>query len=536
MSATGVDPRLESLIEEVREELGASRARFYAMDPSGQYRLAAASGFPSRFGPSETLEADHPLLERLRRSRNGYWANSPVEAGALAPRMEREHYTRALVVPVFVGSRTAGVLELQDRAGGGLFDADHLKAAESGSSRLARALREAETGVEDPFEEDRTGSFFLAPPAVVTGVFPPPPPLFRTTPPSGVAAPAEAPAETAPRVTRREVRLFKGFVNALLLDPAAEAVVFSLWRSQRAELFVGARRPFSEGARAALLSSLASALGAAAPRMEPPREKLFNWEFPFGRGGEELGAFAGVQTSVVSSDEESALLFTMVFGREPAPEVAAALKETHRLVRAALLDAKSASNYRVSYRSLVQSLLEPGGRAYPQLKAHSIAVAAICRRFASALKISAAETEQWTVAALLHDVGLKELSVPYPRLAERRALDAQEMAEVREHARRGAAVVERLDLPYPVAPLVRHHHERWDGAGYPDGLAGDRIPLGARVLGIVEAYDAMTAPHSYREPIAPEAAMQTLFAKGGTQFDPDLVLKFADVIRGPGGR
>jgi HD-GYP domain-containing protein (c-di-GMP phosphodiesterase class II) len=110
------------------------------------------------------------------------------------------------------------------------------------------------------------------------------------------------------------------------------------------------------------------------------------------------------------------------------------------------------------------------------------------------------------------------------------------MEEVRAHSSHGAALVERLDLPYPVAPLIRHHHERWDGAGYPDRLAGEKIPRGARILGIVEAFDAMTGAHSYREPIPPEAALQTLFAKSGDQFDPDLVLKFADMIRGPGGR
>ena len=140
------------------------------------------------------------------------------------------------------------------------------------------------------------------------------------------------------------------------------------------------------------------------------------------------------------------------------------------------------------------------------------------------------------MAALLHDVGLKELALPYERLAGRQPLEAREMEEVRAHAPRGAALIERLELPYPVAPLVRHHHERWDGAGYPDRLAGDRIPRGARVLAIVEAFDAMTAAHSYREPIPMEAALQTLFAKSGTQFDSDLVVTFAEMIRGVGGR
>lgn len=92
-------------------------------------------------------------------------------------------------------------------------------------------------------------------------------------------------------------------------------------------------------------------------------------------------------------------------------------------------------------------------------------------------------------------------------------------------------MISRIEFPYPVAPLVRHHHERFDGAGYPDRLAGEHIPLGSRVIAIAEAYDAMVAPHSYRSPVSSEAALEIIMLKGGTQFDPDLTKRFPDLVR-----
>ena len=102
---------------------------------------------------------------------------------------------------------------------------------------------------------------------------------------------------------------------------------------------------------------------------------------------------------------------------------------------------------------------------------------------------------------------------------------------MRRHAAIGADILERIEFPYPVAPLVRHHHERYDGAGYPDGLSGDRIPFGSRVLAIAEAYDAMTAAHSYRATVPRDAALETLSLKSGTQFDPELARLFNELIR-----
>lgn len=371
-----------------------------------------------------------------------------------------------------------------------------------------------------------------------SGTSPPSPsqaPPHVPRPPARTSRPAEQ-GEAAERI-RREILVYRGFVHTLLAIPELEAVIFSTWGSRRADLYIGTRRAFSEPARRELLSGLEQAIAAAISDPHPPREKLFHTEYPFGQGPEELDRFAGVQTSVVSGPEDAGtpLLFTLVFGREPARETRDALTETHRLVRTVILGLRSASRYRTAFRSLVSASIEPGLRPYPQLKRHAFAVALLSRRFAFSLRLPAETVEQVTVAGLLHDVGLRELELPYDRIASRRPLNVEEMAIVRRHPIVAAGLLERIAFPYPIAPLVRHHHERFDGSGYPDRLIGEEIPYGSRLIGLAEAFDAMTSPDSYRPPVSRDAALSVIESRAGTQFDPELASRFCAFVRSEAG-
>jgi HD domain-containing protein/GAF domain-containing protein len=536
MTDTELERQLTESLTLMREVIGFSRARFYVMDPTGAYRLAASYGFPARFGPEEVLGIGDPLIEWVQFHRKPMYANSMKEAGPLSRVMERESYARMLAAPVSVGSRMVGIVELQDKVAGGLFTQDDARILDRAVGRFATMLQAHDTaGIapQEPVDPEDADRIFhdSAEPEPPPGSAPPPD-LYLASAPPAVAdpAPPARPPETRAELSRREILLFRGFVNTLFLSPEIEAVVFSLWGEERAELYVGARRAFSEAGRAALLKELEAAVSAAAPRLKIPREKLFNTEYPFGPEEGEVGEFAGIQTSVVSTGPAT-LLLTIMFSRAPASELTAALTETHRLVRSTLTDARAASRYRGAYRSLVNFLLEPGKRPYPQLKAHGLAAGFLARRFATHLGMPAEGVEQITVAGLLHDIGLRDLELPYERLAGRRPLDLEEIQIVRKHPAVAAALLEKIEFPYPVAPLVRHHHERWDGSGYPDRLAGEEIPFGSRLISIAEVYDAMTSVDSYRSPILREDAIQIIVKKGGTQFDPELVEQFAQMMR-----
>jgi hypothetical protein len=535
MSQTTRGAELETILASLRDRLGVLRARLYVLDADGWYRLAGSLGFVPRFGPEEVLSPSDPLLEWVQHHRRPVYANSPREAGRLASVMEKEQYARALGVPIYIGSRLVAVLELQDKQHGALYGDRDLVELEIPISRLTTLVAELGAAVLPPPEAgDRPepGALFLEPPERPgPATIPPPPPLFTAEPPADAPPPEVA---TRTEVTPRELAVFRGFFHALLMAGDVEAVVFSLWTPRKADLYVGARRALAESARQSLMRDLENALLSAAPQLPRAREKVLQVEHPLGQSPGELADFAGIQTSVLTSSPESALLFTILFARPPAQEKRKALKETHRLVRSAVTDAAAAARYQIAYRSLVNAFLEPGVKPYRQLRAHSLAVGWMCRRFAAALRLAPEVSEQITVAGLLHDIGLRELELPYEKIAGRRPLDLQELAIVRRHPLAGEAVLKRIEFPYPVTELVRHHHERFDGTGYPDGLAGEKIPLGSRIIGLAEAFDAMTAAHSYRAPIPRADALAIIRDRAGSQFDPELANRFIDLVRADG--
>jgi putative nucleotidyltransferase with HDIG domain len=131
------------------------------------------------------------------------------------------------------------------------------------------------------------------------------------------------------------------------------------------------------------------------------------------------------------------------------------------------------------------------------------------------------EIQALKAASLLHDVG--KISVPEHILNKPGRLTPSELEIMRRHAPVGADILSVIGFPYPVVPIVRHHHENWDGTGYPDGLAGEAIPIGARILMVVDCFDALTSDRPYRPRFETAAALQVLIDRKGTMYDPEVV-------------
>lgn len=146
-----------------------------------------------------------------------------------------------------------------------------------------------------------------------------------------------------------------------------------------------------------------------------------------------------------------------------------------------------------------------------------------------ALGLSSKELEALRISALLHDVG--KLAVPDSILNKPGDLSPEEMEKVKIHAAVGASILETINFPYPVVPAVRSHHEAWDGSGYPDGLAGEDIPLLGRILSIVDAYDTMRTKYTYGANYTKDEARRVLQSNAGKKFDPKLVDVFLRHLR-----
>jgi len=178
---------------------------------------------------------------------------------------------------------------------------------------------------------------------------------------------------------------------------------------------------------------------------------------------------------------------------------------------------------RMASRDLLKLTVKSLEAQDPYTSGHSQRVAEAARRVARELGMDREGAELVETAALLHDIG--KIGVEYAEiLTHEGRLSDEQFALVREHPERGAEILRSLEsLDERVLDYVLHHHERWDGEGYPEGLEGERIPLGARIVGLCDAVDAMGSERSYRSALSADAIRRELHRCLGSQFDPGVV-------------
>ena len=161
---------------------------------------------------------------------------------------------------------------------------------------------------------------------------------------------------------------------------------------------------------------------------------------------------------------------------------------------------------------------------------HVRRVQAYALGLARALGVNDEETlKAIEAAALLHDTG--KLAVPEHILNKPGKLNEVEFEQMKRHVDVGADILSLVEFPYPVVPIVRCHHENWDGTGYPRGVVGIDIPIGARILSVVDCFDALTSDRPYRSALTDEQAFEVLRARRGTMYEPLVVDTFMRVHR-----
>jgi len=160
---------------------------------------------------------------------------------------------------------------------------------------------------------------------------------------------------------------------------------------------------------------------------------------------------------------------------------------------------------------------------------HSTRVAKLSVELGRELGFGPAELEELEIACLFHDVG--KIKIPDSILQKKGKLDAPEQREMRRHPEYGAEILAKAPSLLKYIPAVKHHHEWFDGTGYPDRLAGDRIPKAATIISLADVYDAMTSDRPYRKAFSEEEAQDEIAALGGKQFDPEIAARFIGLLK-----
>jgi HD-GYP domain-containing protein (c-di-GMP phosphodiesterase class II)/pSer/pThr/pTyr-binding forkhead associated (FHA) protein len=154
-------------------------------------------------------------------------------------------------------------------------------------------------------------------------------------------------------------------------------------------------------------------------------------------------------------------------------------------------------------------------------RGHSRRTSRYALGIAQEMKLHAKACKEIRTAAELHDIG--KIGIRDPIIGKDSALSTMEFQDIQSHVFTGENILKPVEYLRFALPIIRHHHEHYDGSGYPDGLKGDEIPLGARIVGVADAFDAMTTQRPYNEPLSTEKALEELEDKKGKQFDPDVV-------------
>jgi len=480
-------------------EVHATKAALYLISSDKDWSLATQYGFGRRDRLAETFVDDHPLVRMVRAfGKDPRFYNDSSEVGEVAGYLADAGTTRLMLVPLIGRVRMIGFVDVRDKGGQRAFTPKDRDLARSIASGLARLVED--DGVVEAQEA-------------------------KSEEPPGPSDPLiEVPAD--PNDEPRAVLDETGFdeINAAaadgLADPHVVAIALSVASHRSGAMLVRQRVGSSTIDMDPLLKHQIEAMTqASVPAPEPQRWKTEERRVT---GKATAARNPVIATAVLLKIAGSCMVASVIADAEPATAQRALERLGDRAV-----DARNSFCHRVARRGLARRLLQPGDRRYPELVAHSLGVSRLCWSIARVLELDESTTEKAALAGLLHDVGMRELD--YDRLYMHPTPGPEDRRTYRMHVEVGDRLV-RVEGFDEIADAVRHHHERWDGNGYPDRLASEAIPLLARIVHVAEVFDLFTAANSYRPAVSQERALAILERAAGHQFDPAVVEALVEVV------
>ncbi len=477
--------RAKEILYRCLEELGSTKAALYLLGSEGTFELATHYGFGRRDALATVIGTDHPFWDWIRRNRTSpAFLNDASRQPQLAALLAEAGSARLMTVPLSVEGRLVGFVDLRDKARREAFTAEDQTRVRPIAAAFERWLRELG--------------------------------MYGPATPSEGPRPDESAAErlqTVPPPRLHEATLAEVAAMARLCAdvPTVTAVALTVANETAAQTLLRRTVPLDPVQRDALVAHQVRHLEGAGLRVPPPATWVWVEEANSGSARQS----SEIATAVLLAGPPAWVVVSVLSSGSGVADVVHTLLARHTRL------AQQLETYRRAARNLARILLEPGEHGLPALRQHCQATSELAQRMAVQLGLGAAEEELVTVAGYLHDVGMRELE--YARIYRATHIGEVEMRLFRRHPVVGARIVEDSEFPGGLAAAIRHHHERWDGNGYPDRLRSDAIPLASRIIHLAEVYDVLTSPHSYRKPVPRNAALAAIREEAGAQFDPALV-------------
>jgi len=327
-------------------------------------------------------------------------------------------------------------------------------------------------------------------------------------------------------------QLLEDLLDLILANiPATRGYVFLLQRDT-GSLVPYVRRPVSESAEDAEIVVSQTILQAAVRQKSSimSSDALVDERFVHSRSVAALSVRSAMCVPLINRGNVLGIVYVdapdaNVFARRDLTMFSAiALKAGIAIDNARLYD-----DLRSLFYNTVETLVRTIQAKDPYTSGHSTRVSRYALLVAEKLGLSTKESHQLYLASMLHDIG--KIGVPDELLNRPGQLSEEEMERVRNHVQLGASMIEMLGEMHPIVPLIRHHHECWDGSGYPDGLKGDEIPLISRIVAVADMYDAMTSDRPYRKRLSDKEAVDEIVRTTGSKLDPRVAEAFLNVLK-----
>jgi len=570
--------RCSQVLYRCMEEVGSTKGVLYLRVPGqGAFEVVSFYGWPRGTRPPVSIPEGHPLLIRTQRQRRTYVVNDASESPELSAFGQGGEWPRYLITPVYLQGDWVGLLIQRDRIKGGTFEAERDEPPTLAiCGDLVVALKEfhfyggPRSVPMQPIGPGRVPEGLPTAADLIGEVAPAPERLLPPVPPaahharaagpgvpstgpstrerlygfpggkndytslpweadrtlSGWVAPAPVNPERRPGMVPPELRGFFWEI-AGLISQILPATAVALWIEDPEEIrpiLAFSTLPLSPDLQQQILAHATFHLPAV---REPDLRLISRTEMP--EVPPLMGAFATYMPLLLNETPHGHDL-VMVFRLEDHSFSLAeveAIQQLSRILALHLQEARLHERYHHAFLSVSHRILQSGEGRMPSLRPHSLATARLARNLALMLDLPTEDVEAVSIAALLHDVGLLLLD---PQMLAKPTLTGEEMKKVRDHPELAAVFLKDLRFPFDVIRIIRHHHERWDGRGYPEGLRETAIPMGSRIIGLIEAYEVMTSGKGYRRPQGFRQALVELRNEAGSQFDPAVVEAFSELM------